>query len=71
MTKGEDRNKDRFKKWKLCGVWSSRRTAFTLPIRLSIPLFCSDFRHSWKPPQGTWTSPPATVYFRSLAVRTG
>jgi len=27
----------------------------------------SDFCHSWIPPQGTWTSPPAAVYFRSLA----
>ena len=26
---------------------------------------CSDFRHSWIPPQATWTSLPAAVYFRS------
>ena len=32
---------------------------------------CSDFRLSWIPPQGTWTSPPAAVYVRSLAENTG
>ena len=49
MTTGEDRNKNRFNIWKLCVLWklqfrhhgakSSRRTAFALPIRVSIPLF--------------------------------
>jgi len=28
---------------------------------------CSHFRHSWIPPQGTWTSSPVAVYFRTLA----
>jgi len=32
--------------------------------------FCSDFHHSWISPQGTWTSPPAAVYFRTLTENT-
>ena len=31
---------------------------------------CSDIRHSWIPFQGAWTSPPAAVFFRSLAGNT-
>jgi len=30
----------------------------------------SDLRHSWIPPQCTWTSPPAAEYFRSRAEHT-
>jgi len=49
MSTGEDRNKNRFKNWKLCGFensrfatteqQNSRRTVFSLPIRVSISLF--------------------------------
>ena len=31
---------------------------------------CSSFRHSWIPPQGTWRSPPATVFCHLLAAYT-
>ena len=79
MTTGEDRNKDRLKIWKLCGLWklplhhhgaiklTQNCICFTQSVCQSL---CSDFRHSWIPPQGTWTSPPAAVNFRSRAEST-
>jgi len=76
MTTGEDRNKDWFKNWKLLRflkahvLWPQSDKAH-VQLRLlyqSVYQFlCSNFGHSWIPPQGTWTSSPAAVYFRTLA----
>jgi len=76
MTTGENRNKDRFKNWKLCVLWKppfrhyGTITLTQICVCFNNPcinLSVSDFRHSWIPPQKTWTSLPAAVYFRSLA----
>ena len=54
VTSGEDRNKDRFINWQLCGVWkipfcdhgtiNSSNAVFVLPIPVQTP--CSAFLHS-------------------------
>jgi len=78
MYRGKDRNKKRFKNRQLCSVWKHpfcdhraiKRTQNTLalPIRVSV----SSFRlpSLVNTPLGTWSSPPAAVYCRSLAAYT-
>ena len=79
MTTAEHRNKDWFKKLKVlhslkAPVSSPRSSKAHAELRLLyISVYqslCSDFRHLWIPFQGTCTSPPDVVYFRSLAENT-
>jgi len=65
-------------KTKLCVVWkpvwstgSNKAHAELHLLHQSVyQSLCFHFCHSWIPPQRTWTSPPAAVYFRSLAGNT-
>jgi len=71
-----DRNKDRFINWQLCSVWKlplcdhNRVHRDNAELRLLYQsvyqYLCSTCRHSWIPPQGTWTSRPVAMSSRTL-----
>ena len=65
MTIGEDRNKDRFKTWMLCGISKLSFCDYREIKLMKNCLFCQSVcinlpfppsRLSWIPPHGTWTS---------------
>ena len=62
ITTGEDRNKNWYQNWQLCGVWKlpfcdHRAIKLTQNcVCFTNPLSTSMFSHSWVQLQGTWTS---------------
>jgi len=74
MTTGEDRNKYRFKLKALRSLKApvsktqSKKTHAELRLLCQsvYQSLCCDCRHSWIPPQATWTSPSTAVHFHAL-----